>query len=303
MKIFLLFVLMAIFAVSETYGHGSHPHTHIDDGQVHIIDADNPFHGAFSIDLYNTTETGTHIKVVDGGVAEGIPEHTTSFAFYNNSRFTMTGGTVTKRVSTLDNVQVSISGGNLEALLIQQNSTATVSGGTINGLLSSLGESITFTGGTVIQGARSAGNANFTMTGGHINGYFHGSSPNTFIKGGVIQDYIESKDGGHITISGGILGGGLQLSMDSMMTLVGSNFMIDGNPIDFGQYDKTFFGVNQYHQITGILANGDLLSTSVNFIDWSSGPNYSTLELVAVPEPGTVVLLGLGAVVLRRRRR
>ena len=301
MKRFVLFILIAILTTAVCYGHGSHPHTHIDDGQLHVVDADNPFYGEYSIDVYRTTGIGTHIRIIDGGIASGSTTND-SFFLYHNSQFTMTGGTVTKRISTLNDVAVSISGGNLESLLIQQNSTGTVSGGTI-GLLTAHGQSLTFTGGTVKEGVFAGNNGTFTMTGGRIEDFFQSYNPNSFIMGGEIQGDLVSSEGGHVTVEGGILGGELELVFDGMITLVGSDFMINGDPIDFGLYDKTFFGVNQLDQITGVLANGDPLSTYVKFIDWSSGPNYSTLELVeVVPEPTTLALLTLGTVMLRRRR-
>ena len=85
---------------------------------------------------------------------------------------------------------------------------------------------------------------------------------------------------------------------DSVITFVGSDFAVDGEAFGYGELSSIwkmgYWGEPSRH-LTGMLAGGGLLDN-----DFYIGGDAS---IMLVPEPGTVLLLGFGAVMLRRRKR
>jgi hypothetical protein len=76
----------------------------------------------------------------------------------------------------------------------------------------------------------------------------------------------------------------------------GSNFAIDGTPFVSGQITSILggdFSNEPSRRLTGILANGDIINNQFLI--------GNTAEIVLVPEPATLLLLGFGMVMLRRK--
>jgi hypothetical protein len=96
-------------------------------------------------------------------------------------------------------------------------------------------------------------------------------------------------DSGHLTICGGSWVW-LEAENNSYVTIEGSNFAIDGIPVDSGEITSTG---GEFRRLTGTLANGDIINNQFRVNDSS--------KLFLVPEPATLLLLGLGAVMLRKR--
>jgi hypothetical protein len=150
-----------------------------------------------------------------------------------------------------------------------------ISGGSVNRLVSH--GQITISAGTV--GSLYASNVyntnTVTMTGGRVN----------YLNDGI----------GTITISGGSIGnlgvdgdGGVKVGQ---VIISGSNFAVNGNHVNYGEY----FHNNFYSgRLTGILANGDALDTQFS-IDYAA-------SITLIPEPTTICLFGLAGLFLRRRK-
>ncbi|MHC4461466.1 MAG: PEP-CTERM sorting domain-containing protein [Planctomycetota bacterium] len=132
-------------------------------------------------------------------------------------------------------------------------------------------------------------------TGGYYFGTGHGRSPYSILTDGnvwiydclIYSDIVVRLDGS-VNIYGGTLYGDIDINTGGNVVLHGRNFILDGNPIDYRD-----FGDGTHGHLEGELLDG-------NAIDSFFWIGEGHLELI--PEPATLLLLGFGAVMLRRKR-
>ena len=114
---------------------------------------------------------------------------------------------------------------------------------------------------------------------------------------GKINGALLAYENSIVTVSGGLIGGIIKAGIwpticSTKITFKGTNFAINGHSVNYGTFDTE--GQDYVHgTITGTLANGDLLNNEF-YINGSS-------SIVLIPEPATLLLLGLGAVVVRKK--
>lgn len=120
---------------------------------------------------------------------------------------------------------------------------------------------------------------------------FHATST---ISGGTITDILEVYGEGNgfnsVTIRGGIFDCDMHVMFNSQVTIIGSGFNYDYGEIPVKS------GI-----LTGTLASGEALNVAFDFDERTDVEPKIILE--AVPEPGTILLLGFGGILVRRRRR
>lgn len=114
------------------------------------------------------------------------------------------------------------------------------------------------------------------------------------VTGGDIYGDLQVIGAGTILYSGGQVHDGFDMWNYGRIIVSGSNFAINGNPVVLGEYSCP--GANCDRLLTGQLASGELFANEF----WIHG--YLS-KLVLIPEPATLLLLGLGASSLWRRRR
>jgi hypothetical protein len=158
-----------------------------------------------------------------------------------------------------NNSMLNILGGSVQKIIYHGLSSTTISGGTVNTWINS----------------NNYATSSLTMTGGRVE---------------LLNDGI-----GSITISGGSVGtldcdgdGG---SVAGTITIIGSNFAINGTSVDYGKYLKSDF---HFGTLTGTMANGDALNTYFTISGYAS--------ITLIPEPTMCLMLGLGCLLIRKRK-
>jgi len=136
------------------------------------------------------------------------------------------------------------------------------------------------------------------MSGGSIGFelYTYDFSQATISGGSITYDLNASYDS-EVFMSGGLIGDEIDVRDNSKVTIYGSDFEIDGVPVDYGRI--TMGTIDEFGNLTGVLTgilqSGDPLD-NVFYIQPDA-------FIFLVPEPATLLLVGLGALCFRRRKR
>lgn len=195
---------------------------------------------------------------------------------FDNSRITMSGGTG-QTLYTYNNSQLAMSGGRFNFLYAYDNSQYVMSGGIAIELYA-------YNSSQIIVSNFTSG-AFFTCDNSHV-----------MIMGGYINGNLNTDGNSHVTIAGGIIDNYIFLKDDSIIVLNGANFAIDGTPFVSGEITSILGGTLEsepHRWLTGTLANGDIINNQFKIGD--------TAKIVLIPEPCTMLLLGLGGMLIRKR--
>lgn len=250
----------------------------IEDGESHTFNNNIYRNDRVRLDYHTANDPGTHVDLVNGGMVF-------SLTVYNNGSIAMPGGTVEERILARDNSTVHMSGGLVDyGLIVLDNSTITMSGGTVGVIYADRDSAVTISGGTIQSEFVSHDNSAITMSGG-------------------VAREAHSHDNSTITMSGGVIERDFRVYDSATVYLEGSNFRVNGTSLVNGDKLSNFvdFFDNRYHGIiTGTLADGSTLNNY--FSIWNTGGHAGTGDIIIIPEPCSLVLLGLGGLVLRRRK-
>lgn len=134
-------------------------------------------------------------------------------------------------------------------------------------------------------------NSRFEMLGGELGSNLSlRDNSRAEISGGQARgDDLRFYGFSEVSITGGYIGEDLEFFEGSVGFIYGSDFLIDGMPVGYGPLTE------HIGYLTGTLLNGEQISTTVFIFDNSS--------VYLVPEPVSIVLLGLGVIALMRRCR
>jgi len=159
------------------------------------------------------------------------------------------------------------------------------------------------------------------------------------VTGGTVMGYLVATGNSQVSMIAGDVGWGISAYRNASLTISGGMVTFDMRPDLRTNYNGTIylegngFEVTDLNGNTTILSNGDKLSDFVSLVEWrpqgdiwdyytgtitgtladgstldsefeisNTGFYEGTADIVIIPEPGSLILLGLGAVLLRRRR-
>ena len=236
---------------------------HIRDGLTHDID----YHINEDVWVdYERRYKRTTLNILDGASIGSIISLEYRLEAFEDSNIKMFGGSV-DWLWAHDYSQVTFSGGSVDWLTATDDSQVTVSGGSVDWLMAPDRSQVTVSGGS-IGDLWASSYRQVNISGGSLNG-------------------LRARGTCQVDISGGIIGGGGQIdgimaADNCTVTVFGSNFNYGYGPIQ-----------DSHGILTGILLNADPLNA--HFEIWDDA------KIVLVPEPATLLLLSLGAVMVRRK--
>ncbi len=182
----------------------------------------------------------------------------------------VTGGKIAEALSVFENGNTNLLGGEISGnLFVYDDSRAIIYEGIIGEFLHSGGNSwVTVLGGVVGTEVDAFENSQIDISGGTFS-------------------YVRADGYGQLNISGGSFGVELRATQNSVLTISGSNFTIDDIPVEYGTVTAST-GI-----LGGILTSGETIDV----------PFYTHEDavMILVPEPAMILLLGLGALLLRKR--
>ncbi len=223
--------------------------------------------------------TGYDLKGFEDSIINLLGGSIASLGAYGRSQVTVSAGVIGGRqhLYACDNSRVTVSGGRINNFRVYDSSQATISGGWISILSPKDSSQVTVSGGQM--GALSASD-----------------SSQVTVSGGQMGDLCAS-DSSQVTISGGVLEEALIVDSHGTMAIYGSDFAVDGTPVGYIELSSILGGPfrNEPHRrLTGTLASGEPINN-----DFQIG---HSAKIVLVPEPATLLLLGFGGLMLKRKR-
>ena len=249
-----------------------------------------------------------------------------SLVTYNGSRVEVNGGTVTVHIGSYNESTVDISGGSVGSLYVEDSSTVNISEGSVADLRVRNSGTVDISGGSVPH-VQVTGNTTLNISGGTIDGFLGIWDPNSIVTLNV-KDY---RLGGGLTLEGerllgtGILSGEWMDDTPRWFIDIATN---SGAGIFISQVSEPYPGDANLDGVTDLsdfnIWNANKFTSDA---DWTTGDfdGDGTTDLsdfniwnahkftvaqggaapapTEVPEPGTLLLACIAAIVLRGLRR
>ena len=281
--------------------------THFRDGGIHNIDY-------FTHDVwvdYESPGRKTTLNILDGatipypyyirGYEDSIINILGGSMYdlnaFDSSKVTVSGGSINSHLDAYNSSQVTVSGGSMDGLLVYNSSQAAVSGGSMGLLVAYHSSQVTVSGGSINNYLQAAHSSQVTISGGSMGFLFASSSSQVTVSGGSMGR-LGAAYSSQVAVSGGSIGGEFQVWNTAVLTIHGSDFAVNGTLVGYTELYSIFGGdfINEPdRQLTGTLLSGDPINNQFRIGD--------NAKIVLVPEPATLLLLGLGGLALLRNRR
>ena len=118
------------------------------------------------------------------------------------------------------------------------------------------------------------------------------------MNGGSVLGDVAALGNGTLTITGGSIDGYIDAAIEGIIYLKGTNFEVNGHVLSYGDSLRDFAyspSPDIYvDTITGILSDGSVLNNEFQI--------SNVADIIIIPEPGTLFLLGLGGLAIKKRR-
>lgn len=267
----LVTLFLVLFMTTDTWGSI----VNINDGAIHLIG--NYQNNGIYLDYETVNEPGTHVDLVDNGSIEFLTA-------WNNSTLFMDGGSVESNLGARNSSSITIESGLIKGrLYVSDNATATVNGGIIGSFATSGNAVSVFNGGTINTFLSAVSNGTVTMNGGSVLGD------------------VVALENGTVTITGGSINQHIEAAIGGIVYLKGTDFEINGKMLSYGDKlrDFAWYSDNYYTgTIKGVFSDGSVLNNEFKiYVD-----SADTSEIIIIPEPMTIFILGLGVLTIRMRR-
>ena len=185
-------------------------------------------------------------------------------------------------VNAYHNSSVVINGGSIEMeLRMQDNSTANINGGSIGGLWAGGTTDIQINNGLISYGIEMMG------------------SSTTIVNGGTIDSNVQAWENSTIEICGGTISQLLALG-NGTIYLYGTEFMVGNHVLSYGDSLRNYGTING-NEITGTIT-GKLQDDSILSNTFTIYGLDTNADIIVIPEPASLLLLGAGGLVLRKRK-
>jgi hypothetical protein len=206
-----------------------------------------------------TTRGTSTVTWNTGWIMHSVDMYDTSTLVIHDGAAGVNGGTTLR-----DSSSITLGGGRVYSVDAMDASTVWIDGGAVFGFLYSLGSStVTIAEGSV-YGLSAEGTSHVTMT------------------GATLQLSLVAEDNATIRMSGGEIWKNIWAGGSSLIEIVGTDFMVDGQPVPFGDL------VALTGTLTGTLASSDPIGNTFFQGGYVSGSMASgTVRLVdaSLPEP------------------
>lgn len=213
--------------------------------------------------------------------------------FFNQPTTLNINGSSHYILSVSDASRVNMYGGSFDTygMAAHDNSSIFFYDGFINGNLEGGYNSFVEVSGGVIGTLWGNGYADVSMLDGQIETVWADTYSSVSLHSGNIN-LLKGTGSSNTFVYGGIIRN-LYLQESSNLTLYGSGFQIDGIDVEYTTYYTNNRAIDAV--LTGTLVNGDPINAPLEM--W----NYSTITFEPVPEPCTILLLGLGGLLIKKR--
>lgn len=293
------------------------------DGEYHLVSNETHKNNVVRVDYNRTANPITQIEIADGGWVRDVRA-------YNNSVVSMSGGLVSGGLDVYDNVSLSmtegsvgwfsgngkstvtISDGSLGISYLNDNSALTMTGGLfLSNLYVNDAASVSMGGGTIKDNFYAGDNSTVTLSGGSVGWRLNGMENGAVVMDGGTVGSLNAFGNATITMTGGLVGVGFDayglrvfengtIYLDGSEFSVGSHTLSTGDKLsNFGIFDDAFNG-HYTGTITGTMADGSPLETV--FYIYNTGSNVGVGDIIVIPEPSMLLLMGIGGLMLRHKK-
>jgi hypothetical protein len=195
----------------------------------------------------------------------------------------LSGGWLQYGLEAYGTSNVSINGGRVDSPFATWNNSRTVMySGIVDRIAVNINSELEIHGGEITGGIGISNNSSAIVTGGTIG---------------------EIGIGGLLTMSGGTILEGIGASGNGLVTLIGTDFQVNGHNVSYGDQASTWAtpGIDPWGHpwltgtVTGILESSDVINNSFTF--------YQNGNITFIPEPATLFFFLAGSVIIRHKKR